>query len=116
LTGAILPIAGKAIKMRGLPKFLLPAGPDYLTCIERHVEELLKYWQTIWIPIRPEHVALLESLEITTDMVVVLPMTTHTMTETVLRITGISEAERFVMVMPDTYPKSSKGHFQGVLK
>ena len=100
---AILPTAGKATRMRGLPKFLLPAGPDYLTLIERHVSELLEYCATVWIPTRPEQTILLESLGLSSDRVVVVPMTTDTMTETVMRVAGISGAERFLMVMPDTY-------------
>ena len=103
LIEAILPTAGKATRMRGLPKFLLPAGPDYLTLIERHVLELLQHCSTVWIPTRPEQTILLETLGISSDRVVVVPMTTATMTETVLRIGGISGAEKFMMVMPDTY-------------
>jgi hypothetical protein len=89
--------------MRGLPKFLLPAGPEYLTLIERHITELLEHCETVWIPTRPEQTILLESLKLSSDRVVVVPMTTSTMTETVLRISAISAAERFLMVMPDTY-------------
>jgi hypothetical protein len=100
---AILPTAGKATRMRGLPKFLLPAGPEYLTLIERHITELLEHCETVWIPTRPEQTILLESLKLSSDRVVVVPMTTSTMTETVLRISAISAAERFLMVMPDTY-------------
>jgi len=100
---AILPTAGKATRMRGLPKFLLPAGPEYLTLIERHITELLEHCETVWIPTRPEQTILLESLRLSSDRVVVVPMTTSTMTETVLRISAISAAEKFLMVMPDTY-------------
>ena len=100
---AILPTAGRAMRMRGLPKFLLPAGPDYLTLIERHISELLDVCRTVWIPTRPEQTILLDTLKLASDRVVIVPMTTETMTETVLRISGISSAERFLMVMPDTY-------------
>lgn len=103
LIDAILPTAGKATRMRGLPKFLLPAGPDYLTLIERHVSELLQYCSTVWVPTRPEQTILLETLGISSDRVVVVPMVTATMTETVMRIGGISGAEKFMMIMPDTY-------------
>lgn len=103
MTDAILPAAGRATRMRGLPKFLLPAGPDYLTLIERHVSALLESCETIWIPTRPEQTTLLESLSISSDRVIVVPMQTETMTETIIRIIGISGAKRFVMVMPDTF-------------
>ncbi len=100
---AILPTAGKATRMRGLPKFLLPAGPDFLTLRERHITELLEYCETVWIPTRPEQTILLDTLRLSSDRVVVVPMSTSTMTETVLRIGAISAADRFLMVMPDTY-------------
>jgi hypothetical protein len=82
---------------------LLPAGPDYVTLIERHISELLECCETVWIPTRPEQTILLETLGLSSDRVVIVPMTTETMTETVLRISGISGAERFLMIMPDTY-------------
>ena len=94
--------------MRGLPKFLLPAGPDHLTLIERHITELLEHCETVWIPTRPEQTILLETLGLTSDRVVVVPMSTSTMTETVLRIGAISAAERFLMIMPDTYFSGEK--------
>ena len=89
--------------MRGLPKFLLPAGPDYLTLIERHLAAMLDSCNTVWIPTRPEQTILLESLGLATDRVVVVPMITQSMTETILRIGRISGASRFLMAMPDTF-------------
>ena len=103
MADAILPAAGRATRMRGLPKFLLPAGPDYLTLLERHVSALLESCETIWIPTRPEQTILIESLKISSDRVIVVPMQTETMTETIMRIAGISGANRFVMIMPDTF-------------
>ena len=89
--------------MRGLPKFLLPAGPDYLSLIEMHVSSLLEHCDIVWIPTRPEQTVLLETLGISNNRVVVVPMVTETMTETVIRISGISVATQFLMVMPDTF-------------
>jgi hypothetical protein len=74
-----------------------------MTLIERHVIELLEFCETVWIPTRPEQTILLESLGLSSDRVVIVPMTTSTMTQTVLRLCAISGAERFIMVMPDTY-------------
>jgi hypothetical protein len=99
----ILPAAGLATRMRGLPKFLLPSGLDYVTLIERHVSKMLQVCETVWIPTRPEQIMLLDSLKISQDRVVIIPMTTDTMTETVIRLTSISAALKFMMVMPDTY-------------
>ena len=99
---AILPAAGLATRMRGIPKFLLPADHRYRTLIELHIESLLNVAETIWIPTRPEQVLLLDSLGITQEKVVVVPMTTATMNHTVRRILEISSAQTFALVMPDT--------------
>jgi choline kinase len=99
----ILPAAGLATRMRGLPKFLLPCDDRYTTLIEKHVSNLLETCDTVWIPTRPEQTILLETLGISSDRVVVVPMTTETMTQTVMRLANISGANRFVLVMPDTH-------------
>lgn len=99
----ILPAAGLASRMRGLPKFLLPCDDSYTTLIERHITKMLDVCETVWIPTRPEQTILLESLGLSSDRVVIVPMITSTMTETVVRISGISGATRFMLIMPDTY-------------
>ena len=103
MTDGILPAAGLAKRMRGLPKFLLPCDAEYNTLIERHINNMLEVCETVWIPTRPEQTILLESLGLSSDRVVIVPMTTETMTQTVLRLCAISGAQRFMMVMPDTY-------------
>jgi hypothetical protein len=65
-----------------LPKFLLPCDDEYTTLIEKHVSNLLDVCETVWIPTRPEQTILLETLGISSDRVVVLPMTTATITHT----------------------------------
>lgn len=103
MVDGILPAAGLATRMRGLPKFLLPCDDQYTTLIEKHVSSMLITCETVWIPTRPEQTILLETLGLSSDRVVVVPMTTGTMTQTVLRLANISGASRFVMVMPDTF-------------
>jgi len=99
----ILPAAGSATRMRGIPQFLLPCDDQYTTLLEKHVAEMLNYCDTVWIPTRPEQTILLETLGLSSDRVVIVPMTTSTMTETVVRLSGISGSSRFMMVMPDTF-------------
>lgn len=99
----ILPAAGHASRMRGIPKFLLPCNDEYVTLIEVHITNLLRSCKTVWVPTRPENVQLLTSLNIPQERVVVMPMTTTTMTETVLQILKISSGDVFKLVMPDTF-------------
>ena len=93
----ILPAAGSALRMRGIPKFLLPCSPQYRTLLERHLDNLLEYCEIVWIPTRPELVNLLQSLGLSSDRVVIVSLSTQTMTETVLKIASISSANNFML-------------------
>jgi len=100
---AIIPAAGMATRMRGIPKFLLPCDDLYTSLIERHVKELIEVCDTIWIPTRPDLVMLIETLGISKDRIVVLPVVTENMSQTVNRVMQISSANHFCLVMPDTF-------------
>lgn len=100
---AIIPAAGLATRMRGIPKFLLPCDSTYNTLIEVHISALLEICETVWIPTRPEMVLLLDSLGLAKDRVVLLPMTTENMTQTVNKVIQVAKTEEFHLVMPDTY-------------
>jgi hypothetical protein len=102
---AIIPAAGSALRMRGLPKFLLPCDTKYQTLLEKHIDELLNLCETIWIPTRPEYKFLLESLGVLNKRVVCIPMVTRSMNETVLEVLKISTEKYFHLAMPDTYFK-----------
>lgn len=100
---AIVPAAGLATRMRGIPKFLLPCDDKYTTLIELHIQNLLEKCETVWIPTRPELVHLLDSLNLPAERVVLLPMTTENMTQTVSRVVSIARASEYLLVMPDTF-------------
>ena len=100
---AIIPAAGLATRMRGIPKFLLPCDDRYTTLIERHIDSLLGVCNTVWIPTRPELVLLLDSLNLARERVVILPMQTANMTQTVSKVLEIAHSDVFQLVMPDTY-------------
>jgi hypothetical protein len=100
---AIIPAAGLATRMRGIPKFLLPCDDRYTTLIEKHIEALLQCCNTVWIPTRPEMVLLLDSLGLAREKVVILPMQTANMTQTVAKVLEIAASEVFQLVMPDTF-------------
>jgi choline kinase len=100
---AIIPAAGLATRMRGIPKFLLPCDEIYTSLIERHVKELIQVCETIWIPTRPDLVMLFETLGISEDRIVVLPVVTDNMSQTVNRVMQISSAKYFCLTMPDTF-------------
>jgi hypothetical protein len=100
---AIIPAAGLASRMRGIPKFLLPCDDTYNTLIEVHIAAMLEICEVVWIPTRPEMIMLLDSLGLAQDRVVLLPMTTSNMTQTVAKVLQIAKAEDFFLAMPDTF-------------
>jgi hypothetical protein len=82
---------------------------------------MLNYCKMVWIPTRPELTILIESLGITSERVVVIPMVTKSMTETILKVAAISSADEFMLCMPDTYfegelPYKNLGALSGDLK
>lgn len=104
----ILPAAGLASRMRGIPKFLLPCDDVYTTLIEKHIIELGLVCETIWIPTRPDLVTLLESLSLPKDRVVILPIKSNSMSETVKYVVDIARADCFQLIMPDTFFQGGK--------
>ena len=99
----VLPAAGLATRMRGLPKFLLPFDSTYETLIERHVRLSLEVSDMVWIPTRPHFIPLLVALGLETDRVVLSGIETKTMSETVLKVVSLLQSERFTIIMPDTF-------------
>lgn len=99
----ILPAAGLATRMKGMPKFLLPIDEGYESLIERHVRLMSPLCETIRIPTRPELIPLLSTLGLPKEKVVITPVESNSMTETVIKTAAESAASKLLIVMPDTY-------------
>jgi len=97
----ILPAAGQAMRLRRLPKFLLPCDDLATTLIEKHIEIMEEICEIIWLPVRPDLIPLVHDLNLGTKVIPVA-LSTNTMTETVLRVGDISGADNFLLGMPDT--------------
>ena len=98
---AILPAAGNAVRLRGLPKFLLPTESNAITLLEKHIELLDFYVEVIWLPVRADLASLVTDLNLG-EKVIPIPVRTKTMTETVLRIVELTQVTEFILGMPDT--------------
>lgn len=98
----LIPAAGTASRMRGLPKFLLPVSDNVQTLVEHHVELMANFVERIVIPTRPENYELLERLELP-DYVEIKAITTSTMSETVVEVLDQEDFETCILGMPDTY-------------
>ena len=100
---AILPAAGFALRMKGIPKFLLPSSVHYESLMETHIINLKNICEKIWVPTRPEIVQLLEALGFIDENIIILPSMTETMSETVKKVLEVSGSENFFLCMPDTF-------------
>ena len=100
---AIIPAAGLASRMRGMPKFLLPADVNYKTLLETHIEQLSEICKNIYIATRPDLIPLIESLNFKFKNIKVIGLESKSMSETVLKTIEYSESDSFILVMPDTY-------------
>ena len=100
---AIIPAAGFALRMKGIPKFLLPSSKHYESLLEIHLKNLKKICDKIWIPTRPEIIQLLDSLGFTDEDIIIFPTITDTMSETVNKVINVSNSENFFLIMPDTF-------------
>lgn len=102
LTIGILPAAGSASRMNGIPKFLLPTGQSGKSLVERHIEQMSHFTDQIWIPTRPKYVNLITSLNLGSN-VIVAGINSKTMSETVLHVTNFSRDGRYLLGLPDSY-------------
>jgi hypothetical protein len=98
----LLPAAGTATRMSGLPKFLLPISENHQCLLTYHVDLMAPHVDHIIIPTRPEWANLLKSFDFESTVDVV-EMTTHTMAETVKRALEGRDFDSCVLGMPDTY-------------
>ena len=87
----IMPAAGLAKRMRGIPKFLLPANIDYLSLLEIHIDNIKDSYNDIYLATRPEIVPLIKSLDHNFKNMNILEMDTSTMSETILETLEVSK-------------------------
>jgi len=98
----LLPAAGTATRMSGLPKFLLPISDVHQCLLAYHVELMAPHVDRIIIPTRSEWVSLLHSFHFGSQ-VEIMSMETQTMAETVKKSLAGRDYASCVLGMPDTY-------------
>ena len=98
---AILPAAGMATRMRGLPKFLLPSRAVGKTLIEMQIELLTPYVSRIVVPYHQSSEKYLASLGLP-ESVEAFQIESKTMVETTLEAIKRIPADLYFVGMPDT--------------
>lgn len=97
----LLPAAGFASRMSGVPKFLFPSREIGTSLLERHVSLLSDMADKIVIAHRPESRSFLDSLNLPMH-VVTMELETSSMVETVVHMVENNPAELYLLGMPDT--------------
>jgi len=109
----LIPAAGTATRMGGIPKFLLPTNQPgnspavdengkTETLLDYHVGLGLRSCDRTIIASRPENMMALQKYLIP-GKVEAMCMETSTMSETISRMVGVVRAEIYFVTMPDTY-------------
>ena len=106
----LIPASGSAVRMRGLPKFLLPSGIEELSLLELHVKHVRDYADEVLIAVNPIFFQIVENANLNLLGARIVPLETRTMTETVLKLASISLGSRFTVIMPDTVFESNESY------
>jgi hypothetical protein len=111
----LIPASGSAVRMRGLPKFLLPSGVDELSLLELHIRNIKDSVDEILIGINPIFYEIAKNAKLKLFGAQLIPVETMTMTETVLQLASVSKCSRFTVIMPDTVFESNESYNFNVL-
>lgn len=107
----LIPAAGLATRMRGIPKFLLPIDKNYTTLLENHllysIQEI-ENLDNIFIATRPDLVQFIKALNLNFPKLSIIEMVTSTMNETILNLIEQADSQYFQLIMPDTYFSGSQ--------
>jgi len=106
----LLPASGSAVRMRGLPKFLLPSGVEDLSLLELHISHVKDRADEILIGINPIFFEIVKNANLKLFGAQIIPLETKTMTATIMRLASVSLASRFTVIMPDTVYESSESY------
>ena len=98
---AVIPAAGRAVRLHGLPKFLLPIE-SYGSLLSYHLKMASEYADQTIVGTRPEFSSLI--LDLCKDFgAKVCVVETKTLTETVCEITRGMNPRTLTVHLPDTY-------------
>lgn len=106
-TICILPAAGNATRMNGLPKFALPIDINNLSLIENHIKNIEKSVDKIIIATKKENLNILANLEVGMKTEI-MTIESISMSDTVLQIVKNHKAKKYILIMPDTYFRGEK--------
>lgn len=105
ITG-IVPAAGTATRLSGLPKFLLPilegSGDKGSTLLDYHIQIQQEICDRVVVATRPEFAPLVSPIVQRWDCHLMVQIS-QTMSETVLNVHDLIQRENYFISMPDTF-------------
>jgi hypothetical protein len=110
MNSVLIPASGSAVRMRGLPKFLLPSGVMELSILELHIRQVANYADEILIGVNPKFFEIVVGAKLNLHGAQIIPLETKSMTETVIGLVSLSSGTRFTVVMPDTVFESDESY------
>lgn len=101
-TLGILPASGTATRMGGLPKFLLPVGPQARPLLDLHLEAVAGCVDEVVVAIHPKFAAVTQE-RVAAAGALLTVMETRTMSETVLNLVRRMGFDRYLIGLPDVF-------------
>lgn len=98
----LLPAAGNASRMSGLPKFMLPLPDHGQTLISWHIEKQLDFCEKVIVATKPENAILFKNF-IKNDKVILLIVESETASETIIKMVESFPSKEYLFGMPDTF-------------
>jgi NDP-sugar pyrophosphorylase family protein len=98
----VLPAAGTATRMRGLPKFLLPLADEQGSLLEYHIRLMAPHVEKILVPTRTEWIGVLRGFGLGSTVVLV-EKNTDTLAQTVSETLAEESYDHAIVGLPDTF-------------
>lgn len=98
----LLPAAGLASRMMGIPKFLLPLSETEGTLLSHHITLMERVVERILIPTRREWIGVLNNFGLG-EKVSIIEKNTETLTQSVLETLDSEVFDEVIIGLPDTY-------------
>lgn len=105
----LIPAAGYASRMNNIPKFLLPVGKKGENLLATQIANAVEWYDTILIGVKEDLITLMNE-RLFDGRVQIVPMTTKTMSETILKLASKSTSDKLALIMPDTFFEGENPH------
>ena len=100
---SILPAAGYARRMKGIPKFLLPIDENYKSLLSITLKTFYNFHKRLLYQQEKNLLPIIKSLDYNFSNIIFMEVETTTMNETVSEVLKKFNYNQALIIMPDTY-------------